>query len=274
MLKLLEEHNFVKSVEQTSHRLETINRELFLPTDPDLTTFQQGRLGDCYLLSVIAALLHRSPNVIREMIHPEVTGGFQVVFGDGQKIQVAPLTDSELLLGAKLDNRHGSWLAVLEKAYGIIRKRDREKEAKRVAPASSTVPVETLDSGDPGVIISLMTGHHAESLRLGKAADANQVHNLLTEMAKGKRLMCASANNKEKPPPGMVNRHIYAILGYDAKKRQLTIFNPWGNSFNPKGPPGLENGYATKSGEFTVPLDQFEKVFSVVVYETDRWLPK
>ena len=51
-------------------------------------------------LSAIAAQVHRNPKAIREMIHPEVTGGFRVVFGDGQKIEVAPLTDGELLLGS------------------------------------------------------------------------------------------------------------------------------------------------------------------------------
>ena len=36
------------------------------------------------------------------MIHPVVTGGFQVAFGNGQKIPVSRLTDTELLLGADL----------------------------------------------------------------------------------------------------------------------------------------------------------------------------
>ena len=31
------------------------------------------------------------------------------------------LTDAELLLGARMDSRHGTWLAVIEKAYGLIR---------------------------------------------------------------------------------------------------------------------------------------------------------
>ena len=70
----------------TIKQLETIDRDLFLPTDPDLSTFNQGRLGDCYLLSTIAAEAHRSPKAVRGMIRPEVTGGFQVVFGNGQKI--------------------------------------------------------------------------------------------------------------------------------------------------------------------------------------------
>ncbi len=273
LIKLVEEHDFIKTVEHTIQHLETIDRELFLPTDPDLATFNQGRLNDCYLLSAIAAQAHRSPKSIREMIHPEVTGGFQVVYGDGQKIAVSPLTDSELLLGAKLDNRHGSWLAVLEKSYGIIRKRDRIKKGDHEAVAASTEPIETLNYGNSGAIISLLTGHHVETLKLGGSSHPDKVHDLLAEMTQKKRLLCVG-KNKDKGPPGIVNGHAYAILGYDTQGRHVHVFNPWGNNFTPKGPAGKDHGYVTKNGVFVVPLDQFHSVFSSVEYETDRRLAK
>jgi hypothetical protein len=273
LLKLVEEHDFEKSVGRAAKHLQMIDRELFLPTDPDLATFNQGRLDDCYLLAVIAGQAHRSPKAIREMIHPEVTGGFRVVFGDGQKIEVPPLTDGELLLGAKLDSRHGSWLAVLEKAYGIIRKRERAKKADQAARAAATVPVETLNWGNSGEIISLITGRQTGSLRLGKSSKAEEVHNLLAEVSKKKRLVCAGTSH-DKAPPGIVLNHAYAILGYDAHERQVKIFNPWGNDFTPKGSAGMTHGYSTKKGRFTIPLDQFQKVFSDVVYETSRRIAK
>ncbi len=273
LLKLVEERDFAKSVEQTLKHLETIDRELFLTSDPDLATFSQGRLNDCYLLAAIAAQAHRSPKAIREMIHPEVTGGFLVVFGDGRKIQVPSLTDSELLLGAKLDHRHGSWLAVLEKSYGIIRRREHAKKGDKAARDADTVPFETLNFGNSEEIISLLTGRQAGSLQLGKSSRPDQVHKLLTEMTKQRRLLCVG-KNKDKGPPGIVNSHVYAILGYDGRERHVTIFNPWGNNFTPKGPPGIANGYETKNGLFIVSLDQFHTVFSDVVYETDRLLTK
>jgi hypothetical protein len=36
----------------------------------------------------------------------------------------------------------------------------------------------------------------------------------------------------------------------------------------------MANGYETKNGLFTIPLDQFHTVFSDVVYESDRPLTK
>ncbi|HWB08234.1 MAG TPA: C2 family cysteine protease [Pirellulales bacterium] len=273
LLKLVEEHDFTRSVERTAKHLETIDRELFLPTDPNLDTFSQGRLDDCYLLAVIAAQVHRSPKAIREMIHPEVTGGFKVVFGDGRRIEVPALTDGELLLGAKLDHRHGSWLAVLEKAYGIIRKRERAKRLDETTRDADTIPVETLNFGKSSEIISLMTGRHAEKLRLGKSSHAEQVHSLLADMIRKKRLVCAGTSHDE-APPGIVKNHAYAVLDYDVHERHVTIFNPWGNHFAPTGPPGMVHGYVTRNGLFTVPLGEFQRVFSAVVYETNRPLTK
>jgi len=88
-----------------------------------------------------------------------------------------------------------------------------------------------------------------------------------------RRLVCTITNN-DKAPPGIANNHAYAILGYDVHERHVKVFNPRGNNFTPNGPPGTANGYATKNGRFNVPLDQFQKVFSDVLYETDRPLPK
>ena len=54
----------------------------------------------------------------------------------------------------------------------------------------------------------------------------------------------------------------------------MTIFNPWGNQFTPKGPPGLANGYPTQHGQFTVPLDRLMQFVTQLVYETDKPLGK
>ena len=273
LLALFRDRAFVKSAEATVKQLETINRDLFLPTDPDLSTFHQGRLGDCYLLSTIAAEAHRSPKALRSMIHPLVTGGFEVVFGNGQKIKVEFITDSELLLGAKLDSKHGSWLAVLEKAYGILRQRTRAKKENKPVNSSEVVPIATLSGGSAAPVIALLTGHQAASQSLNKSGKREQLHNLLVDLTRKRRLICLSTHN-DNHPPGIVNNHVYALLAYDAELRKATIFNPWGNNFTPKGVPGLANGYATEHGLFGVPLAEIQQVFTGLSYETDKLLPK
>jgi hypothetical protein len=273
LLALFRDRAFEKSVEAAAKKLETIDRALFLPTDPDLATFHQGRLGDCYLLSVIAAEAHRSPAALRGMIRPVVTGGFEVVFGNGQKIKVEFITDSELLLGARMDSNHGSWLAVLEKAYGIIRQHTRAKKENKPLNSREVVPVETLSGGDTRPIISLLTGHQAASQPLNKSGKREQLHTLLVDLTKKRRLICLSVHN-DNHPPGIVNKHAYALMAYDGQLRKATVFNPWGNTFTPKGMPGLTNGYTTQHGLFSVPLDEVQQVFTALSYETDKALPK
>ena len=269
LLKLVDTKDFSKNVEGKRKHLDGIDRELFLANDPDLSTFSQGHLADCYLLAPIAAMAHRNPKSIRDMIHPEVTGGFQVHFGDGQKIHISPLTDAELLLGAKLDHRHGSWLAVLEKAYGIVRKKERAKKGEKVAGSG---PIQSLNFGDSEPVIAMLTGHKAEKLMLAKSSH-DQVHALLQKVTQKRYLSCVGKGDAIKVP-GLVDGHIYAIMGYDPKGRHVNIFNPWGNDFTPKGDSGKSNGYSTKNGQFTMPLDQFCSIFNDVIHETDHPLGK
>ena len=172
-----------------------------------------------------------------------------------------------------MDGRHGSWLAVLEKAYGIIRQRQRAKKGKLSAGADHTAPVETLSGGNAATTISLLTGRQSASLKLAKAARRDEVHNLLAEMTRKHRLICLTTET-DKPSPGLGKHHAYAIFDYDVNGRQVSIFNPWGNTFTPKGAAGPANGYPTRHGLFTVPLDEFQQVFARVVYETDRPLAK
>lgn len=61
--------------------------------------------------------------------------------------------------------------------------------------------------------------------------------------------------------------HVYAILGFNKTSDMLTIWNPWGDDFTPKGPPGIQNGYARKHGVFTMPMDEFMSVYSVLSIE-------
>ncbi len=278
VMDLTADRAFRESVESTVQKLGSIDRELFLPTDPDLLTFQQGRLGDCYLLSTTAAQVHRDAKSVRDMIHLLVTGEFEVAYGDGQKILVPRLTETELLIGAHMDGHHGCWLAVLEKSYGIIRDERRGKEGKASAPPSSPssgvqiVPTETLNGGSSAEIISLLTGHRTATLDVEKTK-LDDVHSLLLSVTKQKRLVCLGGE-LDGAPPGIVKKHAYALFGYDGKQRTLTIFNPWGNTFKPKGDAGLKNGYVTEHGQFVLPLDQLSKVFKHVVYETDKPLVK
>ena len=67
-------------------------------------------------------------------------------------------------------------------------------------------------------------------------------------------------------------RATLAIFGIDAQAGVLHLWNPHGNTFKPKGPAGLEHGYATKGGRFDMPLGDFVATFRGVTFETGEAL--
>ena len=67
--------------------------------------------------------------------------------------------------------------------------------------------------------------------------------------------------------PGLGYGHAYAILDDSPKTDRVTLWNPWGNHFAPKGP-GAEHGFVTEHGLFQVPLATLYGQFSTVHLET------
>ena len=106
-----------------------------------------------------------------------------------------------------------------------------------------------------------------------KLAKLANLREMLTTAIKEKKLICAGTPATGLKPPGISLKHAYAILDYDASRDILTVWNPHGNTFHPKGDPGLTNGYVTEKGQFEVPLPEALTFFSGIVFETDQSAP-
>ena len=77
-----------------------------------------------------------------------------------------------------------------------------------------------------------------------------------------RQLMAQAVVGLTNPPGPLPMNHAYAVLGYNSEDRQLTIWNPWGDDFTPKGPSGIEHGWPRAHGVFTIPLRDFLRVFT------------
>jgi len=77
---------------------------------------RQGKLGSCYFHSVIAALAHSNPEMIRKMIQENNDGTFTVRFADGKKEHAYP-EDIRYSRESGYDLSQGLWVAVLFRAY-------------------------------------------------------------------------------------------------------------------------------------------------------------
>ena len=288
----LRQPNFQASYSACLRRIASAKRELFLDATPDLDACHQGPLGDCYFVATVGAFVHRNPEDLKKMIAQLPDGQLRVAFGDGRSSTFAPLTDAELALSGTTGDE-GLWLPVMEKALGSLRQ-DLDPERYSSETASDAIA----KGGSSAAIIRLLTGHQTKRIALRKRApkaptgpdgrpvlqpapalaqDADLLATAVrTEVAaalQNKRLVTCGTGTYAQPP-GISPRHAYAVLAHDAAADTLTLWNPHGNQFAPKGTPGIEHGYPTKAGLFTLPIADFVRIFGGVIYETDAPAPK
>jgi hypothetical protein len=250
------------------NHISTAPRELFVDDSPRLLGMHQGALGDCYFVCVVGAAIQANRQRFKQMFHPQQDGSCELVFLDGKKVPVKKLTDAQIALGSSA-GQQGLWLNVLEQGFGQIHFNNEPKKAP------GDIPLDLISrGGDPQGTISLLTGHKSEFFEVLKHANepaaTKKLRDAMIGGAKGRLLMsCGTPNEKVKLPPGVAGGHCYAVLGFAPETEKVHIWNPWGNNFQPKEEPaGLENGYPTKDGHFSVSLADFVKIFGYFEVET------
>jgi hypothetical protein len=260
-------------------RIAAMSRALFLPGDPNLSSFHQGGIGDCYLLAPVGVFIFLHPQEVKKMIQFQNGGGYEIQFAEGRKVTVSPLTDAEASMVESAHGEHGLWLAVLQKAYGeILLETKLRKHQKAPAPESSVTTDIIGHGGSSGQIMTLLTGHQTTGLSLsrlsknGSAAAIEKMHSLLKRLSEAHRTMVVytDADRTVSMPKGIGHHHVIGILGYDPVRRTVRLFNPLGNQLIPTGSAGLINGYPTQHGVFEVPLDEFIQIFIYFEYETGK----
>lgn len=255
--------DFEGSFQEYRKHLAEVPRKMFAGDAPTIGAIKQGYLGDCFVLAPIGALVQRDGKAARKLIESQPDGSFDVHFGS-QKVHFGRMTDTQIALGADC-GAEGMWLPVLEMASGrAINGQNSQlvKEGKR----PRMIAVDAVDAGgDEGKTMALLTGHHVDYLYFkpgaGKPAadqekEVAKVRAALKSAFAAHRLVCMGIGSFHggKPPQGMIADHAYAILGFEAEKDVLHVWNPWGTDHTPKGQPGLVHGYATRHGRFDMPL--------------------
>jgi hypothetical protein len=244
-------------------------RELFVGPSPRLDTIHQGKLGNCFSLAPLGAWVHRDPGSVAGLIARQPDGRYRVQFGT-KAVVVAPPTDTELAMSSSNENA-GLWVNLYEKAAGTLLNEARPAD-KRVGS-----PLDALaKGGSAGTMLGHLTGHDigrisfrfskdAKLSPAGRAAQLAELRRQLVAATQEKRLM--TCGTIEVTTPGLTPKHAYAVLAYDEATDQVTLWNPHGQAFTPKGPAGLANGYATKDGVFRLPVEEWVGQFTGFAYE-------
>ncbi|MDR3637607.1 MAG: hypothetical protein P4L84_27625 [Isosphaeraceae bacterium] len=253
------EHDYRTAVE----KLGKVERSLFAGGRPNFEKMRQGPAGDCYLFSGAGWWAYFHPERLVEMIRPLSDGRFHVRFPDGEQAVVTPPTDTELAYNESSSTvGDGLWMAVLEKVVGTLDV-NRDSKTRDVLDPSLRVNI----GGSARVDVHRWTGHPVETFHLHERAQHARVRDALIAMQR-QRLMAQAVVPRADPPAGpLPGNHVYAILGFDPETNALTVWNPWGDDFTPKGPEGLQHGWPRHHGVFQIPFADFVRVFSTLNIE-------
>jgi hypothetical protein len=209
------------------------------------------------------------------MILPTPNNGYIVHFFDGETITVAAPTEAEMLVNNSTSSlTDGIWLCVLEKALGERMRAHARSAAKRTAEATDAMAA----GGNTGLMIELYSGRRARSVKLRDPRKANAtIAELRREipMLLGRGMLVAAAMGAKPPEghakiPNLGYKHAYAILGFDSTNDTVTLWNPWGQNFVPKGPEGIVHGFAARHGIFRIPMKTLYHQFSHLFIETNE----
>ena len=245
------------------NKLRVTSQELFPQSLPSFTAAHQGTLGDCPFVSTVGAVLYRNPADIKAMFKQNKDRSFTVTFGNGQTVKIAHLTDSDIAMWSSAGT-NGLWFTVLEKAYRRIQAQAQKK-------------ANVYEGFGSGLTVEIFTGHDVQKIDLKEfTPNSSSLKPLRKKLEKAvsELLLMKTGTagkggaNSKKLPPGIPHGHTFAVLGYDKKSDLVHVWNPWRNNFTPDGPDGLKNGYATKGGQFFVPLKEFVEIFSNLNIET------
>jgi hypothetical protein len=252
--------------------LQTLVPKLYAGEGPDFSVMKQGPIGDCYFFCMTGYLALKHPNKIRHMIQSGPNGNYTVQFLDGETFSVSAPTEAELLINNSSSSlSDGIWLCVLEKAIGERLRKISKDPAKRTAEPTDAMAF----GGSTAAVMTLYSGHKAKVIKLREPKQASARlqelrHDLSVTLAHGRMVgleMGAPPTDRPKVP-GLGYHHAYAITAFDAKEDSVTVWNPWGQTFHPKGSEGRENGFAAEHGIFHVPLTTMYQVFGTVHVET------
>jgi hypothetical protein len=259
-------------------RIQRVKRDLFVSeVGPALDAVHQGKLGDCFCLAPLGAMLHRRAEDVAGMFAPSGPSQVSVTFGGKHSVSVPWPTDAELALMASSSGT-GLWVNIYEKAVGLRRIEGGLKDRPTALSAIGS-------GGSAGTIVEMVTGMKIKRFsckwwRDPKTSDEkkeallNELRGLLTSAVFQGKLICGGVDSGEmldkRKVPGILGNHAYAILGYDSETDVATLWNPHGADFKPKGDAGLANGYPMRGGRFEVPLPQLVEFFGGFSFETDE----
>lgn len=220
------------------------------PNDP-----LQGQLGDCYLISSLAAVAQKHPELLEKNVKTNRDGTYTVTLFTRPDL-TKPAQPVQVTVDGQFPTKNGSleyisarekkelWPLVYEKAYAQLKG-----------------SYGNIEGGMGANALTAITGSNPSFFAV--SADAmkpDDVWNKLTDATKGGGCVVADSKSFGSPVKGMVSDHTYTVLGTSEENGQkyVTVRNPWGE--HEVGNDGKDDGV------FKLTAEQFTQAFAMVEY--------
>lgn len=220
------------------------------PSGPE--SIRQGSIGNCTFHAALGALLAQDASALDGVLEARADGAYRVNFPGRPPIIIPSLTDGERgIYGA---SPGGTWLAVLEKAFGMER-------------GTAPVPGEAGASTPTAEALRLLTGRSARTERLEDLDDAALDARLESAFIEGRPVVAATDPSfLRKRLHGIVMNHAYSVLAVDAEHREVRLRNPWGHQEHALGPGETTRPDDLDDGIFVLSYAEFRAHFQQLSY--------
>jgi len=215
-----------------------VNGELFV-NGPSSSDIEQGRIGDCYLMSSLAAIAQQNPKVIEQAVKDNGNGTYSVTLYKKQwwdPLGVFGLKPQTVTVDNQfpLDKDGNPVMA----GYGLQNSKNGQKEMwpmvieKALAQSSLNGSYNAIGSGDLASAMEALTGKRSQAPPPASVT----IDQLAQWKAKGEgvTMMTYLLDQPSNPDYGngtggkLEHAHVYYLKSVDAKNGTVTLGNPWG----------------------------------------------
>ena len=194
----------------------------------DLEDIRQGKIGNCYFLSSIAAMTEY-PNLISQIFKTKEQNAqcyWEIILFINGKFQIVILDDYIPVIKGTNDpyfskpNNKELWVVLLEKAWAKV-----------------NGGYANIISGWPSDVFSCFTGYATSYLVINENNNVEEISNVIDMYDKANCILCASVRGDDDKVEnmGLIKGHTYTLIGsflVETEKGQkiklVKLRNPWG----------------------------------------------
>ena len=212
---------------------------------------RRGNVGNCYLLSCLAAVANTNPKTIEKIISINADDSYRVTFPGKPEapVRVSRPTIVELSLYGQL-TRMGYWPCVIEKAFHLLQE-------------------ETDITAEIPQCLELVTGSKIKAVTL-KEGNLDPLVNDLDNWATNKQAMVVVSKNKSKAKDSsFYPLHPFTVMKVNQPLKRITLRDPYGPSHRVHKESGsTERPRAKKQdGIFSISIEELAKNFDSLYVE-------